>query len=336
MTRTVSEHHIRELPIVVLLPHNRCNCRCVMCDIWKIRQVREITDRDLELHLSSFRSLKVKWVVLSGGESLLHSDLPGLCRWFRREGIRLTLLTSGLSMEQHAANISELIDDVIVSIDGPELIHDHIRGVHGAYLQLERGVDALRRLRPEIPISGRCTVQKRNCRELRNTVYSAHALHLNFLSFLAADITSSAFNRREGSETPTRFALAADEVDALDWEIERLLQDCRQDIESGFIVEKPAKLRRIVLHFRAHLGLAEAVSPRCNAPWVSTVVEADGTVRPCFFHPSIGNINDRPLEEILNGDPGLQFRQRLDVSTNPTCRNCVCSLFIPESREAGA
>jgi len=220
-----------------------------MCDIWKIRQVREITDRDLELHLSSFRSLKVKWVVLSGGESLLHSDLPGLCRWFRREGIRLTLLTSGLSMEQHAATISELIDDVIVSIDGPQVIHDQIRGVHGAFLQLERGVDALRRLRPEIPISGRCTVQKRNCRELRNTVYSAHALHLNFLSFLAADITSSAFNRREGSEMPARFALAADDVDALDREIENLLQDCRQDIESGFIVENPAKLRRIVLHF---------------------------------------------------------------------------------------
>ena len=115
----VSEQRIRELPIVVLFPHNRCNCRCVMCDIWKIRKVREITERDLEPHISSFRSLKVKWVVLSGGEPLMHSGLPALCRLLRREGMRLTLLTAGLSIERHASNIAELLDDVIVSIDGP-------------------------------------------------------------------------------------------------------------------------------------------------------------------------------------------------------------------------
>ena len=60
-------HVIRELPILVMLPHSRCNCRCVMCDIWRIRQVREITVADLEPHMASLRSLKVRWVVFSGG-----------------------------------------------------------------------------------------------------------------------------------------------------------------------------------------------------------------------------------------------------------------------------
>ena len=67
MTATVSEtqaiaetaptaHVIRELPILVILPHSRCNCRCVMCDIWRIRQIREITAADLEPHLASLRN----------------------------------------------------------------------------------------------------------------------------------------------------------------------------------------------------------------------------------------------------------------------------------------
>src|SRR5580658_8413997 len=34
------DHVIRELPVLVILPHSRCNCRCVMCDIWQIRQIR--------------------------------------------------------------------------------------------------------------------------------------------------------------------------------------------------------------------------------------------------------------------------------------------------------
>lgn len=332
MNEDVAEHRIRELPVVVLFPHNRCNCQCVMCDIWKIRTVREITDRDLEPHLAGFRSLKVKWVVLSGGEPLMHSDLPALCRMLRGEGVRLTLLTAGLAIERHASNISDLVDDVIVSIDGPPEIHDGIRAVSGAYRQLVRGLHALRRARPDIPIHGRCTVQKRNFRELCDTALSAHALGLDSLSFLAADVASSAFNRPEGwsVERQNEITLTADEVAALDREIEKLLHDCRHDIESGFIIEGPEKLRRISLHYRAHLGLTPASSPRCNAPWVSTVIEADGTVRPCFFHQAIGNIHDSPLADILNGDEALKFRQRLDVPTNPTCRNCVCSLFIPE------
>ena len=327
---TLTEHHIRDLPILVLFPHSRCNCRCVMCDIWRVRQVREITDRDLEPHLASFAALKVKWIVFSGGEPLMHSDLPSLCRLSRREGIRLTVLTAGLLLERYAASVAEWMDDVIVSIDGPAETHDTIRAVAGAYRRLQRGVDALRACRHDIPIHGRCTVQKNNYRELRKAVQTAHELNLNSLSFLAADVTSAAFNRVAGwpAERQAAVALNTGEVNALEEEIEALVRDCSMDIASGFVVETPDKLRRIPLHFRAHLGQGQAAAPRCNAPWVSAVVEADGTVRPCFFHEPIGNIHHGPLAEVLNSDAALRFRQQLDISRNPTCRNCVCSLFL--------
>lgn len=330
----MSDHHIRELPILVILPHNRCNCRCVMCDIWKIRQVREVREEDLKPHLSNMRALKVKWIVFSGGEPLMHSDLAALCRLLRAEGIRLTLLTSGLSLERHAANVSDTFDDVIVSIDGPPEIHDEIRGVTGAYRQLRLGVAAVRRFRVDLPIRGRCTVQRQNRGELRNTVLAAHTLSLDSVSFLAADLTSSAFNRPDGwsAERQAAVSLSFDDAADLEREIEAVISDCREDIESGFIVEGPGKLRDIARHFRALLGEVQPRSPRCNAPWVSAVIEADGTVRPCFFHNAVGNIHDGPLLEILNGNEALKFREQLDVASNPTCRNCVCSLFLqPQS-----
>jgi Fe-coproporphyrin III synthase len=329
-------HRIRELPILILLPHNRCNCRCMMCDIWKIRNVREITKKDMEPHLDSLRALKVKWIVLSGGEPLLHSDLPALCDFIRPEGIKLTLLTAGLSIERHAARVADLVDDLIVSIDGPPDVHDQIRGVRQAYQQLQRGVAAVRQQRPDIPIRGRCTVQKQNCRELRNTVRTSHALGLNSVSFLAADVSSTAFNRPDGwsDERRAETALTAEDADALDHEVEFLIDQCGPDMESGFIVERPEKLRRIVHHFRCQLGQTQATSPRCNAPWVSAVIEADGDVRPCFFHNSVGNIHDHSLIDILNGHEALKFREQLDVSANTICRNCVCSLFVPQSQSA--
>src|SRR5688572_4547440 len=69
-------HHIHTLPIVVLMPHSRCNCRCVMCDIWKSNHLkREISREDLLRHMGDFERLGVRRVVLSGGEALMHSNL---------------------------------------------------------------------------------------------------------------------------------------------------------------------------------------------------------------------------------------------------------------------
>ena len=325
-----TEHRITELPILVIFPHNRCNCRCVMCDIWRIRQTREITQRDLEPHVAGFRELNVKWIVFSGGEPLMHSDLGSLCRICRAEGIRSTLLTAGLLLDKYAEMIVESIDDVIVSIDGPPEIHDRIRGVPNAYRRLQRGIDRLRELRPQIPISGRCTIQKQNHCELRKIVRTAHELNLDRLSFLAADATSEAFNRPNGWTRERRTVVALDEAetDLLDVEIETLISECGKEIESGFIVESPSKLRRIALQFRMQLGQVQATAPRCNAPWVSAVVESDGAVRPCFFHRPIGNIHERPFADILNSHEALEFRRHLNISTNAICRNCVCSLFV--------
>ena len=327
-------HVIRELPVLVIMPHSRCNCRCVMCDIWRIRQIREVTARDLEPHFANLRELRVRWVVFSGGEPLMHSDLWALARLLRREEIRTTLLTAALTLERHAAAVAENLDDVIISIDGPREIHDRIRGVPDAYRRLERGIQALREHRPSIQIHGRCTIQNQNFRHLRETVKAARELKLNSVSFLAADVASEAFNHLAplSESAVANIALNAVEVEELAGEIEELIEDCRDGIAAEFIRENPDKLRRIVRHFRAHLGQATPVAPRCNAPWVSAVIEADGAVRPCFFQPPIGNIQGGTLIEILNGTKALTFRSRLDTSTDAICQRCVCALFLEKGQ----
>ena len=56
----------------------------------------------------------------------------------------------------------------------------------------------------------------------------------------------------------------------------------------------------------------------CNAPWTSAVIEADGAVRPCFFHRSIGTLKSgEDLKTILNGPAAREFRSTLDVQSNP-------------------
>ena len=334
-------HQIRSMPVVVISPHNQCNCRCVMCDIWRIREAREITPADLELQLASFRKLDVRWVVFTGGEPQLNGQWSFLAQMLRAEGIRVTMLTAGLLLESYAESVAANIDDVIVSLDGPRALHNKIRRVPDAFERIAAGVAALRQFRPEMAVRARCTVQKANHLSLCAVVQSAKEIGLNSISFLAADLTSVAFNRPKGwlPERQEQVALNADEVDALEAEVERLIAEHRFDLDSGFVAESPGKLRRIVMHFRAHLGQAQHIAPRCNAPWVSAVVEASGEVRPCFFHPSFGNIHNQTLHEIVNGPDALKFRASLDIAANPVCQRCVCSLHISTppnpSRENG-
>jgi len=123
--------------------------------------------------------------------------------------------------------------------------------------------------------------------------------------------------------------VSAGDLDVLDRQLADLERDHVDDFASGFIVETAEKLRRRLLwYFQAVHGLRPFPPQRCNAPWVSTVIEADGAVRPCFFHRTIGNVHDGGgLDAVLNGAEARAFRRSLDVSTDATCRRCVCTLY---------
>jgi MoaA/NifB/PqqE/SkfB family radical SAM enzyme len=302
-----------------------------MCDIWRIRQATRLDPADLEPHLESFRLLGVRWVVFSGGEPQLNEKWCFLAQMLRSIGCRVTLLTAGLLLESQAREVVESVDDVIVSLDGPPAIHNAIRRVADAFERIARGVTAVRQMNPRMEIRARCTVQKSNHASLRATIYSAKQIGLTSISFLAADLVSSAFNRPEGwrPDRASQIALTGGETDALEAEIECLIDEHEPDLRSGFVVESAQKLRRIVHHFRVCQEQAQPIAPRCNAPWVSAVIEASGDVRPCFFHPVLGNIRRQSFADVVNGPAALQFRANLDVAANPICRRCVCSLYIP-------
>jgi Fe-coproporphyrin III synthase len=119
-------------------------------------------------------------------------------------------------------------------------------------------------------------------------------------------------------------AAEADEFEAI---VEAAIRTRARDFEERRIAPDPAGMRRLVRYYRAHLGQGAFVAPACNAPWASVFIEADGGVRPCFFHPPIGNLRERPLEELLTGAMPV-FRGGLDVATNAVCTRCVCSLKV--------
>jgi Fe-coproporphyrin III synthase len=325
------------LPMVLFAPTARCNSRCVSCDWWRADGASDLTLAEIDRLAADLDAFGTKVVVLTGGEPLMRPDVMAVADCFRARGQTLQLLTSGLALERHAAEIAARFAVVTISLDGhtPEL-YRQIRGVDGL-ARVAAGVAKLRQLSPRMPIRARSTIHRHNFRFLPDLIDRAHGLGLDQISFLAADVTSDAFNRTgklplaqngDGDGTsPRALLLAPEEIPVFEQIVETTIAAHGADLARGYVTPAAGGLRRLVQYYRAHLGLAPFPEVDCNAPWMSVLVEASGDVRPCFFHPAVGNLRQRPLADLLRSAMPT-FRRGLQVASNPICARCVCTLKL--------
>lgn len=329
--RSLQTHRLSTLPIVILMPHSACNCRCIMCDIWKGNSnLKQLTAEDIDGLMSTLKKLGTKQVLMSGGEALLNPNFFRLCEILKREKIKITLLSTGLTLKKNAAALVRWVDDIIVSLDGDEQIHDSIRNIPGAFNKMAEGIREIKAFKPDFKITCRTVIHRLNYTIWPQIINSAKNLGLDQISFLPADVSSHAFNRQQAWDEPRQheILLSEKDIDALKMIMDNLFINYKDDFESRFIAESPEKIRNIYFYYAAYYGYNLFPYKKCNAPWVSTVIEADGTVRPCFFHEAYGNIKDGSLDKIINSETAIDFRKNLNIAKNETCMKCVCYLNL--------
>ncbi|HBU07485.1 MAG TPA: hypothetical protein DEB09_05390 [Candidatus Magasanikbacteria bacterium] len=134
------------LPIdCVIAVTYKCNSRCVMCDIWKIKDASD-------LNLTDFTKLPSTLldVNLSGGETFMHVDLPAIVSVVQKQcpRVRIVISSNGFMpdlIEKKMQEILKIKSDIgiAISIDGIGEMHDKIRGIPGGY---DKAMDTVKRL----------------------------------------------------------------------------------------------------------------------------------------------------------------------------------------------
>ncbi len=318
---------LRTLPIVILYLTDGCNSRCVTCDIWRNPR-RNMSMELVELIAADLKRLAVKWVVLSGGEAMQHPQWPEIARRLRSEGTRVLLLTNGLLVRRQIDEVLASVDEVIVSLDaGTAATYEAIRGVDAFDLVLD-GIRAVRA--GGLPVTTRTTLQRANYTELPQIIEVAKAVDVNTISFLTVDVSNPfAFGTRliPVEHTPPTTALTSADVA----ELERILADVEvrfaADFASHRIAEAPEKLRRMVSYFKALHNGGDFPSVRCNAPHLSAVIEVDGSLRPCYFLPTMARLKHDTLAQALNNPAAIDLRRAYRQGERPECERCVCPLY---------
>jgi radical SAM protein with 4Fe4S-binding SPASM domain len=267
---------------------------------------------------------------LSGGEPLVHREWTSIAQALRDQGIKVWLLTSGLSLAKHARRVGELFNAVTVSLDGTDRQTYHaIRGVDA----LDSVCDGIRAAAVHgVAPSLRVTVQRANFKQLPIFVALAKELGARSISFLAVDIANPhAFGRTDGFSGD--LALRGEDLPVFDQILRSMERDFAEDFHSGFIAESPGKLRRILDYFTAIHGQGSYPPVRCNAPEFSAVIGATGQVQPCFFisGPPQSRLTDGNaglgLSQVLNAGDMEALRASIRAGRRAECKTCVCSMW---------
>jgi MoaA/NifB/PqqE/SkfB family radical SAM enzyme len=142
-------------------------------------------------------------VSVTGGEPLLRTDLPEIISAWAEAGIRsLSLRTNGAMRARVEAVLERVLQrharlriTVTVSVDGPAVLHDRLRGVPGLYARVEESLDGLQRLarhHPQLRVHACITVSADNLHAVTETYgrlarWNLDAIELNRVRGVTAD-----------------------------------------------------------------------------------------------------------------------------------------------------
>ena len=130
-------------PIVVWNITRTCNLRCVHCyaDSHAERYPGELSWEQCCAVIDDLADYKVNALLLSGGEPLLHPQLPQILQRATERGLKVTISTNGTRITpEYARMFKELgVAYVGISLDGIGDVHDQFRGVKGAFEGAIRG-----------------------------------------------------------------------------------------------------------------------------------------------------------------------------------------------------
>ena len=107
----------------------RCNAACGFCDIWE-RPSPYVTHEHVAENLAALRKLGVRVIDFTGGEPLLHRELPGFLQLAKSMGFITTVTTNTLLYPKFAEKLAGKIDMLHFSLDSVDRErHNASRGV---------------------------------------------------------------------------------------------------------------------------------------------------------------------------------------------------------------
>jgi MoaA/NifB/PqqE/SkfB family radical SAM enzyme len=279
----------------------RCNANCSFCDIWKKKSYREATDCSLEdvgQNLPQLKKIGIRFIDFTGGEPLLHPDLPEILKLARKNRLYTSVTTNCLLYPQRAEELKGLINLLHFSLDSlDEAKNDQIRG-KGSFASVMQSIEVARSLGERTDLL--FTATRSNFRAIDKLARFAQELKLIL-------IVNPVF------KYSNQLSLTKEALDYLD----------------RFKNKKYVYINR-ALHRLMRDGGNIRSQPRCRAISATVVISPQNELLlPCFHHAHLAIPIQSNLSEILQSRTWrLQKKQQ---GTFPFCEGCTINCYFDPS-----
>ena len=305
------------LPIdCVLAVTYRCNSRCTMCDIWKLKDTPE-----LELDQYKKLPLTLRDINVSGGEPFLRQDIVELVRILHKTcpRARIVISTNGYLTDLIKSKMYEILRHVPdagvgVSIDGIEEMHDKIRGIPGGFNLAIKTVEVLRKEVGVRNLRLAFTVSRQNVEHLSKVYDLSRKLGVQFTMALAQS-SEFFFGGKRVEESPDTNVLK-----------EQFNYVIRQELKSW----QPKRWVRAYFT-KSLLDFAitgkQTLSSRAGTDFF--FLDPFGNIYPSVVHNAImGNLHEKNFEEIWNSPEAEAARAKVREAKQDVWMICTARTAI--------
>lgn len=297
-----------------------CNMRCKHCGSSCSEPLPDelSTDEALEV-CNQLADIGLKWVSISGGEPLTRKDLPAIVKYLTQLGVSVNLITNGWELDMETAAVLKRsgISTVAISIDGTEEIHDQIRR-KGSF---ERSTQAFAALKANgISRGAITTITKQNIGQLEQL--KEKLIEIGAQSW-QVQLGLPMGNLKERPDWVLEPEQINDVIDfcfktAQEGRIKIYPADC-----IGYYTNKESIIKRY-----AYETNNVSVWNGCNAGVLGFGLLHNGDILGCTSIRSKefieGNIKERPLREIWEGENAFSWRRNMKKSQlSGKCRTCT-------------
>jgi MoaA/NifB/PqqE/SkfB family radical SAM enzyme len=343
----------KEFPkIVTLTVTNSCNLRCKMCAQWSgegymLQQNKNSFDAatiPLDRLLKVVDEIKEygAFLIIRGGEPLLYPHIRHLLEYIKLKKVPLSLETNGVFLNKYAELLVKIkIDNLTVSLDGPENIHDYVRGVDGTFVKIRDGIEEITKYEKsygyKIHRGLACTISGYNYLGL-----SAMPDVMRSLGFDNICIIPYTFISQEQGLAYEKLMREQFACKAFSWrgfhheesgvDIEQFLTQLGQFKSNLKSLELYPYMSFTNDEYREWYAKSNTTvhQTECNNINGLVDVQPDGNVNFCIDFPdyAIGNVLKSTLYKIWHSERARKFRETRSKGEMPICYRCSSKYLV--------
>ena len=296
-----------------------CNLRCYFCGQWGKKGFFSGADGE-EMTLSDWKKLALDikstytplpHIMLWGGEPLVCPYFDELVMLLKEQGFILGMITNGVLLDEHMEICKSSFKKIFVSIDGPEDIHDSIRG-EGVF---KKAITNLKKLSDsDVYVTVSSVLSPGLLGRLEEFIKIIENSGVNEL-LLQNYIRVSKEEADEYKKwMKDCFNIKATEIDT--W-ISQLPDDYEEKKEKA-IREIKAKKFKIDVNYLPHNNedcVCMSANKHIHVSWKGNVLYCTD-----FYDFNAGNVKEQHIDLIFNNEISEAYRN--NVKNNPTCKHC--------------